>query len=98
MENPRISVIVSTYNSEAWLEKVLWGFNCQSFKNFEVVIADDGSGPETKNLIERLKKKVFYGIVHIWQEDDGFQKTKILNKAIVATNSEYIIFTILIRK
>ena len=93
MENPRISVIVSTYNSEAWLEKVLWGFNCQSFKNFEVVIADDGSGPETKNLIERLKKKVFYGIVHIWQEDDGFQKTKILNKAIVATNSEYIIFT-----
>lgn len=90
---PKISIIVSTYNSEAWLEKVLWGFEYQTFRNFEVVIADDGSGPKTKNLLEEMKSRVSYPIIHIWQEDDGFQKSKILNKAIVACNSPYIIMT-----
>ena len=90
MKQLKISIIVSTYNSEEWLRKVLWGFNCQTFKDFEVVIADDGSGPKTKELITELQKEVFYPIVHVWQEDDGFQKSKILNKAITACKSEYI--------
>ncbi len=93
MEDPKISVIVSTYNSEEWLQKVLWGFNCQTFKAFEVVIADDGSGPATAALIEKMRKEVFYPIQHIWQEDDGFQKSRILNKATVACKAEYIIMT-----
>lgn len=92
-EVPKISVIVSTYNAEEWLEKVLWGFNCQIFKDFEVVIADDGSGPKTKELLEELSEKVFYNIVHVWQEDDGFQKSRILNKAVEACSAEYIIMT-----
>lgn len=92
-EIPKISVIVSTYNAEEWLEKVLWGFNCQIFKDFEVVVADDGSGPKTKELLEELSKKVFYNIVHVWQEDDGFQKSRILNKAVEACSAEYIIMT-----
>ena len=86
-ELPKISVIISTYNAEEWLKKVLWGFNCQLFKDFEVVIADDGSGPKTKELLEELSAKVFYNIVHVWQEDDGFQKSRILNKAIEACNA-----------
>ncbi len=93
MTAPKISIIVSTYNSEDWLKKVLWGFNCQTFKDFEVVIADDGSGPKTKELIDQMGEEVFYPIVHVWQEDEGFQKSRILNKAVVACNSEYIIMT-----
>jgi len=93
MEVPKISIIISTYNSEAWLQKVLWGFFCQTFKDFEVVIADDGSGPKTKELLEKMRKEVFYPIVHVWQEDDGFQKSRILNKAVVASSAEYIIMT-----
>ena len=95
MENvkPSISVIISTYNSEEWLEKVLWGFQQQSFKDFEVVIADDGSGPRTKELIRRMKDSVFYKIVHVWQEDEGFQKSKILNKALMGCSADYIIMT-----
>ncbi len=92
-EKPKISVIISTYNSEEWLRKVLWGFNCQIFKNFEVIIADDGSGPKTKELIDDLSKEVFYRIIHVWQEDEGFQKSRILNKAVVACNADYIIMT-----
>jgi glycosyltransferase involved in cell wall biosynthesis len=90
---PKISIIVSTYNSEAWLEKVLWGFNCQTFTDFEMVIADDGSGPKTKQLILEMGKKVRYPIKHVWQEDEGFQKSRILNKAVKACNAEYIIMT-----
>ena len=90
MENIQISVIISTYNAVPWLEKVLWAYNNQTFKNFEIVIADDGSGPETKQLIDAMSKIVFYPIVHVWQEDEGFQKSKILNKAILACNADYI--------
>ncbi|NAY90381.1 glycosyltransferase [Muricauda sp. JGD-17] len=92
-EAPKISVIVSTYNAEEWLKKVLWGFNCQIFKDFEVVVADDGSGPKTKELLDELSKRVFYNIIHVWQEDDGFQKSRILNKAVEACNADYIIMT-----
>ena len=92
-EHPRISVIVSTYNSEAWLEKVLWGFNCQTYRDFEVVIADDGSGPATRELLDRMRQEVFYPIIHIWQEDEGFQKSRILNKAVLACSAPYIIMT-----
>ena len=80
-----ISVIISTYNSEDWLEKVLWGYNNQTLNNFEIVIADDGSKSETKKLIDAL--------THIWHEDDGFQKSKILNKAILACKTDYIIMS-----
>jgi glycosyltransferase involved in cell wall biosynthesis len=92
-EAPKISIILSTYNAEEWLEKVLWGFNFQSYKNFEIVIADDGSGPKTKELIEAMAKKVFYEIIHVWQEDDGFQKSRILNKSVVVCTADYIIMT-----
>ncbi len=93
MSQPRISVIISTYNAEAWLEKVLYGYNCQLFKDFEVVIADDGSGPATRELVDRIRDEVFYEIVHVWQEDDGFQKSRILNKAIQACRADYIIMS-----
>ena len=87
------SVIVSTYKKPEWLQKVLWGFDCQTYKDFEVIIADDGSGQETIDLINHMKEKVSYDIKHVWQEDDGFQKCRILNKAITACSTEYIIMT-----
>lgn len=93
MEKPKLSVVISTYNSEAWLEKVLWGYDAQIFKDFEVVIADDGSGPETKKLIVQLQSKVSYPIIHVWHEDEGFQKSRILNKAVVACNADYIVMS-----
>jgi glycosyltransferase involved in cell wall biosynthesis len=89
----KASVIMSTYNAEAWLEKVLIGFSVQTENDFEIVIADDGSRPATKELLDRLRKEITIPIVHVWHEDNGFQKSQILNKAIVASSSEYLIFT-----
>ena len=89
----RVSVIISTYNSPAWLEKVLWGFEHQTYDNFEIVIADDGSGEPTRNLIDSFRQQSRFQIVHVWHEDRGFQKSQILNKAISAASTEYLIFT-----
>jgi glycosyltransferase involved in cell wall biosynthesis len=89
----KISVIFSTYNSPAWLEKVLWGFHYQTDKNFELVIADDGSGKETRDIIARFQGESDMDMEHIWQEDNGFQKCRILNKAIIAAKGDYMITT-----
>ncbi len=89
----KASVIFSTYNSEEWLEKVIWGYSEQTTKDFEVIIADDGSKESTKILIEKYQKLVDFPIVHVWQEDNGFQKSQILNKAIMASHADYLIFS-----
>jgi glycosyltransferase involved in cell wall biosynthesis len=89
----KVSVIVSTYNSPEWLEKVFWGFCAQTEVNFEVVIADDGSREDTRDLINRMRLISPFEIVHVWQADDGFQKCRILNKAIASASGDYLIFT-----
>ena len=89
----KISVIFTTYNSPAWLEKVLWGWAMQRDDDFEIVIADDGSGDETRIVIENFRNEYPVPVKHVWQEDDGFQKCRILNKAIVASEGEYIVMS-----
>ncbi|MGS2742904.1 glycosyltransferase family 2 protein [Halomonas sp. LS-001] len=89
----KLSVILSTYNSPQWLEKVLWGYSVQSYKDFEIIIADDGSGVETRQLIDRLRDKTGLSIQHVWQEDNGFQKCRILNSAVMASTSDYLVFS-----
>ena len=88
-----VGVVISTYNNPAWLEKVLWGYTLQTVQQLEIIIADDGSGQPTKDLIDRFKTESKLDIKHVWQEDMGFQKSRILNKAIQQANSEYLIFT-----
>lgn len=89
----KLSVVISTYNSPVWLEKVLWGYSNQIHRNFEILIADDGSGPETANLIDHMKTKTGLEIHHIWHKDQGFRKCTILNKAIKNATSDYLVFT-----
>lgn len=93
MTKPTISIIISTYNSEDWLKKVLWSYEAQVFKDFEVVIADDGSKQPTFDLIEEMKPQLSYPIIHVWHEDNGFQKSQILNKALIKCNADYILMS-----
>ncbi|MEX1057313.1 MAG: glycosyltransferase family 2 protein, partial [Natronospirillum sp.] len=89
----QMGVIVTTYNSPRWLEKVMWGYEHQSDPEFELIIADDGSGQETAEVIARFKQRGRLNIRHVWHEDDGFRKTVILNKAITETSCDYLAFT-----
>lgn len=90
---PSVSVILSTYNSPVWLEKVIWGYMQQTFRDFEIVIADDGSTDDTRLLIRAISEHSGLPIMHVWQEDDGFQKNRALNKAIAACRGDYLIFS-----
>jgi glycosyltransferase involved in cell wall biosynthesis len=87
------SVIFTTYNQPSALEKVLWGFASQTHRDFELVIADDGSGPDTRAVIDRVRAEAPLAVSHVWHEDIGFRKTEILNRAIVASSGDYLIFT-----
>lgn len=89
----KISIIISTYNSPEWLEKVIWGYQAQSDDNFELVIADDGSNEETRALIDACRKESSFEILHAWHEDDGFRKWEIVNKAIAMATGDYLVFT-----
>lgn len=92
-EKLKISVVVSTYNAEEWLEKVLIGYSVQTYKDFELIIADDGSRLSTKELIDSYAKEYPVNIRHLWHEDLGYRRQEILNIAIVEASHEYIIMT-----
>jgi len=85
------TLIISTYNWPKALELVLLSLLKQSILPDEIIIADDGSTKETKQLIERYSNRFQFGIQHIWQADNGFQKTSILNKAVAKAKGDYII-------
>jgi glycosyltransferase involved in cell wall biosynthesis len=89
----RQSVIISTYNQPEWLHKVLHGYLYQTFRDFELLIADDGSDKRTREVIENFRQAANFPIKHVWQEDDGFQKTRILNKAIIEAGGDYLVFS-----
>lgn len=93
MSPERIGVVITTYNSPLWLSKVLTGYENQSQPDFRVIIADDGSTDETRDLIDRFRERGILQIDHVWHEDDGFRKCQILNKAIRETDCDYLIFT-----
>lgn len=88
-----ISVIISTYNKPNLLERVLWGYAYQSRRDFQVVVADDGSGPATAAMIRRIHEETGLDLLHVWHEDRGFRKTTILNRAIVASRGDHLLFT-----
>ena len=87
------SVILSTYNAPDFLEKVLLGYSIQTSLAFEVVVADDGSGPQTADCIEALRPRLPFPLRHVWHEDRGFRKCAILNRAIVESSADYLLFS-----
>jgi glycosyltransferase involved in cell wall biosynthesis len=89
----RLSVVISTYNQPQWLEKVIWGYIAQSYQDFELVIADDGSRDDTRQMIERMQRETDLPIKHVWHEDVGFRKCTILNRAIEQADSDYLVFS-----
>lgn len=85
------TLIISTYNWSEALDLVLKSAMLQSQFPNEIIIADDGSKDQTKELIASYIQKFKIPLKHVWHKDDGFRKAKILNKAIAKAKSEYII-------
>jgi glycosyltransferase involved in cell wall biosynthesis len=87
-----ISVIVTTYDREDALDAVLAALSRQSDRRFEIVIADDGSGPATAAVVERRRSCIGVALSHVWQEDQGFRAAEIRNRAILACRGDYCVF------
>lgn len=89
----KAAVIVTTYNRPDALRAVLEGYLAQQGAPFELLVADDGSGEETRELVASYASRVPFPLRHVWQEDLGFRAAAIRNRALAQTNADYVIFS-----
>lgn len=90
----KISVIATTYNQSKDLALYLKSLSRQSRSDFEIIIADDGSREDTRQVVESFKAQIFGNrLTHLWHEDLGYRKCKILNSAIRISTGDQLIFT-----
>jgi glycosyltransferase involved in cell wall biosynthesis len=89
----RLTVVITTYNQPKWLELVLLGYARQTHQPWEILIADDGSDGRTAETIERARREMTLPVRHVWHEDQGFRKCRILNRAIEQSSGDALLFT-----
>ena len=89
----RIAVIPATYNRPGALAALFEGYLAQDYADFEIVVADDGSGPETEEVIRRYRARASFRIDHVWQENKGYRAAVIRNRAVARTNADYVVYT-----
>ena len=87
-----MSVVITTYNRPDALAAVLAACFLQDDKNFEIIIADDGSTANTRELLDRLRARAPVPLKHVWQPDDGFRAAMARNRGTLAATGDYIIF------
>lgn len=87
-----ISVVITTYNRPDALEAVVEACFLQDDKNFEIIIADDGSTANTRDCIARLAARAPVPLRHVWQPDDGFRAAMARNRGTLSATGDYIIF------
>ena len=87
-----VSVIVTTYDREDALAAVLAALSRQSDRGFEVVIADDGSGPGTAAVVDAWRSRLGVPLSRVWQPNRGFRAAEIRNRAIIACRGDYCVF------
>jgi glycosyltransferase involved in cell wall biosynthesis len=86
------TLIICIYNQAAQLRCVLDTVTTQTITDFDIIIADDGSADNTGAVIDEYRNRhPDIPLTHLWHEDEGFFKTKILNKAFKAASGDYII-------
>ncbi len=89
---PVASVILTTFDHPRPLEWILYSLANQSFQNFELILCDDGSGHETRNMVNEFKNLAPFHLEYLWQENKGFRKCKILNEALRRSKGQILIF------
>lgn len=89
---PKLSVIVTTYNRPDALGKVLESLGRCPEDDFEVIVADDGSTEDTRDVIVGMKARVAYPLLHVWQQDLGFRAGASRNRAAACCSAPYIVF------
>jgi glycosyltransferase involved in cell wall biosynthesis len=87
----KTSLIITTYNWKEALDLVLKSVARQTEVPDEVIVADDGSTPDTAELVADWSKRLPIPLRHVWQEDIGFRAGRIRNRAIAAAVGDYVV-------
>jgi glycosyltransferase involved in cell wall biosynthesis len=87
-----ISVVVTTYERPDALDAALSGLARQTDRNFEIIVADDGSGAETEHVLSGWRSRMPVPVKHVWHRHQGFRGAEIRNRAIRAGAGSYYIF------
>lgn len=90
--NIACSLVIAVYNRADYLRMILAACARQSFRDFEVIVADDGSGPAVAAAVEEARPVCGFPVQHLWHEDRGWRKNVMLNNAIRAARSGYLAF------
>lgn len=90
--NFTLGLVINTYNSPDYLARVLRAVSRQTNRPTEVVLADDGSDSVTRNYFENWQQLTGIPGAHAWQENNGFRRSRILNLAIAAAQTDYLVF------
>ena len=88
----KVTLIISTYNSPNMLRLCLMSVAKQTVMPDEIIIADDGSTDETRQLIEEMAKEITCPVKHAWQEDRGFRLAESRNNALRMCQGDYVVF------
>lgn len=86
MVNPAVSVVIPTYNAPHFLIEAVKSVLAQSYGDYELIIIDDGSGPETREALEPCMDRIRY----IYQENAGIAQAR--NRGIKESRGKYIAF------
>lgn len=92
MTQPGLSLVAAVYNKPENFRLVLAAVARQAFTNFELIVADDGSGPAIADLVAHARPYCPFPIIHLWHEDRGWRKNTMLNNAIRAARGEHLVF------
>lgn len=87
-----VSVVITTYNRSDALLAVLDGLVRQTDRNFEVIVADDGSRRDHQSAIQNSAVARHLRVVHVWHPDVGFTASRIRNRGVAAAREQYVIF------
>ena len=90
----RVRVVVTTYERLPWLRLALRAWARQTFRDFTLTVADDGSGPETRAFVEAFARTAPFPVQHVWWKNEGFRRAGILNEAVRRSEGEpLLLFT-----
>jgi len=90
--SPSLGLIINTYNQPEYLARVLNAVTRQTSSPETVLLADDGSGPETARAFTTWAEKQSFPCEHLWQKHEGFRRAHILNQTIARARAEYLVF------
>ena len=89
----RIAVVPAVYNRPDMLTAFFEGYLVQDYPDFEIIVGDDGSSDETRDVVERYRQLAPFRIDHVWQQNTGYRASTIRNKAVAKSSADYIVFT-----